>query len=351
VLPHHGALAPGPRVERGSRVLEARLLPEHPANTKAAGFSPAASVSLLNFPVASYMLPPPRTKTAGRYACGRPRVKVSIDSSTHRDRRGFPNGAIVRCDCLVNAGVITSNAPSDDVRVKLPANTKAAGSSPAASVSLLNFPVASYMLPPLRTKTAGRYACGRPRVKVSIDSSTHQDRRGFPNGVIVRCDCLVKARLTTSTAPLDNFIINIPPDHCSRQDTIGMEKEKLSAVVSLSEGTNLQAKGRTFSPRWSSGYHPSSRVPEPSRRVPPGRGWSRGRRKSRLINAARRGMGTLRPLNRRLGGAGRWRMESSRTADDRPGRVEDGGEFGRTLCCTRHNGGECSALTQSRPAG
>ena len=35
--PHHGALAPGPRVERGSQVLEARLLPEHPANKKAAG--------------------------------------------------------------------------------------------------------------------------------------------------------------------------------------------------------------------------------------------------------------------------------------------------------------------------
>ena len=111
MLPHPGAWAPGPRVERGSRVLEARLLPEHPANKKAAGFSPAASVSLLNFPVAGYMLPPLKTKTAGRFACGRPSVKVSIDSSTHQDRRGFPNGAIVRCDCLVNARVTTSTAP------------------------------------------------------------------------------------------------------------------------------------------------------------------------------------------------------------------------------------------------
>jgi hypothetical protein len=61
--------------------------------------------------VAGYMLPPPRTKTAGRYTCGRPRIKLSIDSSTHQERRGFPNGAIACCDCLVNARVITSKAP------------------------------------------------------------------------------------------------------------------------------------------------------------------------------------------------------------------------------------------------
>ena len=74
--------------------------------------------------------------------------------------------------------------------------------SPAASVFLFTFPVACYMLPPLKTKTAGRYACGRPSVNVSIDSSRHQDRRGFPNGAIVCCDCLVNARVTTSKTPL-----------------------------------------------------------------------------------------------------------------------------------------------------
>ncbi len=89
---------------------------------------------------------------------------------------------------------------------------------PAASVSLLNFPVASYMLPPPRTKTAGRYACGRPSVKVSMDSSTHQDRRGCPNGAIVCCDCLVNARVTTSKAPLGNCRVRLPPDHSSCQD-------------------------------------------------------------------------------------------------------------------------------------
>ena len=73
--------------------------------------SPAASVWLLSFPVACYMLPPPMTKTAGRYLCGRPSVNVSIDSSAHHDRRGLPNGAIVCCDCLVNARVITSKTP------------------------------------------------------------------------------------------------------------------------------------------------------------------------------------------------------------------------------------------------
>jgi hypothetical protein len=64
--------------------------------------------------------------------------------------------------------------------------------------------VACYILPPPKTKTAGRCACGRPSVNVSIDSSTHQDRRGFPNGAIVCRDCLVIASVTTSETPLDN---------------------------------------------------------------------------------------------------------------------------------------------------
>lgn len=94
--------------------------------------------------------------------------------------------------------------------------------SPAASVWLLNFPVACYILPPPRTKTVGRYACGRPSVKLSIDSSTHQDRRGFRNGAIACRDCLVSARVTTSETPMDNSRVKIPPGHSSCQEKLSV---------------------------------------------------------------------------------------------------------------------------------
>jgi hypothetical protein len=199
------------------------------------------------------MLPPPKIKTAGRYACGRPSVKVSIDSSTHQERRGFPNGAIACCDCLVNARLTMSKAPSDNLRVKLPANKKAAGSSPAASVSLLTFPVACYILPPPRTKTAGRYACGRPRISVSIDSSTHQDRRGFPNGAIVRCDCLVNARVTMSKAPLTTvsnyhrIIIHVKSGNGTKPEPVSQACGTGGPVRSSSQAAGPSCRGSASS--------------------------------------------------------------------------------------------------------
>ena len=103
VYPHHGTVAPGPRVERGSRVLEARLLPEHPATKMAAGFLPCGHClvfQLLGGPWLHAATSGDIGRTAGlMWATERARFHRQLDAPRPL---GVPHGRVCRLGLTAN---------------------------------------------------------------------------------------------------------------------------------------------------------------------------------------------------------------------------------------------------------